>query len=112
MLNVNSKIHSSKSNPNLINNENGLLNPSPSINNMNTSNMLSSASNAVSNLVTAGTMVLNVPPTISINSATAVSSPKTTQKNHSTNSIATNYCEENIYRQNFYQDAKLSNEFL
>ena len=108
MLNVNSKIHSSKSNPNLINNENGILNTSSSINTTITSNMLNSASNAVSNLVTAGTMVLNVPPTISINTAASVSSPKSNQKNHSTNSIATNQGEENTYRQIFYQDAKSS----
>ncbi|CAF0886438.1 unnamed protein product [Brachionus calyciflorus] len=104
MLNVNSKIHPSKSNPNLIN---------ETLQTTNTYSNVNSASNAVSNLISAGTMVLNIPPTISINSAASVSSPKINQKNQSTNSIASNVInEENLHRKNFYQDAKAIHDQL
>lgn len=107
MLAVNPKIHSSKSNPNLINNELALVSNNSTNNNINNTN--TNNNSALTSLAQAGGIVVTVSPVINQGSS---NSPKTHPKNLSTSSISinnnNNSNEENLFRINFYQEAKLS----
>lgn len=95
MLNANSKIHASKSNPNLINNENVSMSANQ------TSNILSIL-NIVQCTILNLVMASGIPPSISIDSSATINSAQVGQ---SSNTISS---DENLYRKNFYQDAKTS----